>query len=243
MKLNQTICTVFITLLVLSVASTAHAGKGNGKNKGGGGSGEEDTGGLTPVTITFENALNDRVGSDNYTPYMDGDEGVEAFLATKANFGNVWLRLDKSPSRGLYLDFTDCATPPSCTPLFATGLIGLSAIKVDANDVQADGLFGMAIRSTIYPPMRIYYQDNAEQSLEEEQAPGFIYFNSNIKGKSPCKNLSDNVEVYRENATLWTITGIGFPNTACATLPGGQQAGRNLAGVFYMPFEFTVEIN
>ena len=53
MKLNQTICTVFITLLVLSVASTAHAGKGNGKNKGGGGSGDGDTGGLTPVTITF----------------------------------------------------------------------------------------------------------------------------------------------------------------------------------------------
>lgn len=242
MKLNQTIRTVFVTLLVLSVAGTAHAGKGNGKGKGAGDPGDGNTGGLTPVTITFRDALDDRIGSDDYTSYIDGVDGVEAFLASKANYGNVWLRLDTSPSRGLYLDFTDCATP-SCTPLFATGVIGLSAIKVDANDVQSDGLFGMAIGARIYPPMRIFYQDDAEQSLEEEQAPGFIYFNSNIKGKSPCKNLSDNVEVYRENATLWTITGIGSPNTACATLPGGQQAGRNLAGVFYMPFEFSVEIN
>lgn len=242
MKLNQTIRTVFVTLLVLSVAGTAHAGKGNGKGKGAGGPGDGNTGGLTPVTITFQNDPGEKIGSDNLTSYIDGVDGVEAFLASKANFGNVWLRLDKSPSRGLYLDFTDCATP-SCTPLFATGVIGLSAIKLDANDVQADGLFGMAIGARIYPPMRVYYQDDAEQSLEEEQAPGFIYFNPNIKGKSPCKNLSDNVEVYRESATLWIVTGIGSPNTACATLPGGQLAGQNLAGVFYMPFEFRVEIN
>ena len=101
----------------------------------------------------------------------------------------------------------------------------------------------MAVGSTIYPPVRVYYQFNEEQSLEEEQSPGFIFFNPNVKGKSPCKNLSDYVEVYRDSEIHWTVTGIGYPNTACATLPGGQLAGQNLAGVFYMPFEFTVEIN
>lgn len=236
MKLNQTIRTVFVAFLVLSVAGTAHAGKGNGKGKGAGDPGDGNTGGLTPVTITFRNAVGDRIGSDDYTPYIDGVDGVAAFLASKANFGNVQLQLDKAPLRGLYLDFTDCAMSCDTRP-FDTDIIGLSSFKVDANDVQTDGLFGMAVEGTIYPPMRVLYQ------YDPEQSPGFIFFNPNVKGKSPCKNLSDNVEVYRESATLWTITGIGRPNTACATLPGGQLAGQNLAGVFYMPFEFRVEIN
>ena len=104
MKLNQAMRTVFVTFLVLSVAGSVHAAKGGGGNgggKGAGGPGDGNTGGLTPATITFRNAMDDRIGSDNLTPYIDGVDGVEAFLASKANFGNVWLRLDKAPSRGL----------------------------------------------------------------------------------------------------------------------------------------------
>ncbi len=242
MKLNQAMQTVLITILILSVSSSVQAAKGGGKGKGGGGSGDGDTGGLTPVTITFMDDSGDRIGSDGFGPYSDGGaDGVEAFLASKANFGNLWLGLENAPSRSLHLDFTDCAgLCDTSAEIFDT----LSAIKVDANDVQTDGLFGMAVGSKIYPPMRVYYQfDQTLSSLDEEQNPGFIYFNPNIKGKSPCKNRSDHVEVYRDTNTLWIITGTGYPNTACVTLPGSQLAGQNLAGVFYMPFEFTVEIN
>ena len=227
-------------MVALASPACAKPGGGKGGGKGGGGN---DGAGTTAISITFRDAMDDRVGSFPIGPYVDGVDSVEAFIGSKANYGNVWLRLAQS-DRGLYLDFGTCVSN-SCTspfdPLYNSvlaGVISISAIKVDANDVLSDGLLGMVENGdSITAPMRIYYQFN------KGDAPGFIEFNPSVKGGSPCKNKSNFVTVVRTSATTWEITSSAdiasnTGNRACATLPGGDE----LSGIYLMPFLFTVEI-
>jgi hypothetical protein len=211
--------------LVFGISGAAYAGGGHSKGPGPGGGGSE--GGLVPVTITFAGATGDRIHSDNGTPYTDGVDGVEAFLGSKANYGNVFLRLAKS-SRGLWLDFSDCVS--SCNPPFTSEVNDLSSIKVNADDVQKDGLYGMSVGTTIQAPMRVYYQ------LDPADAPGFVDFQPNLTGSSPCRNQSLYVDVTRTGDQTWDVAGASIP-MACVTLPDGS-----LGGVFLMPFEFTVVV-
>lgn len=172
----------------------------------------------------------DRIQSDVGFSYEDGLEGVQAFLGSAANFGNVWLRLKNSP-RGLFLDFTDCASPPGeCKPPFVSQVVSLANIKVDANDVKQDGLFGMALEETINPPMRFYYW------LSADQPPGFVDFNPNQTGKSLCKNKGNFVSVTRTGDATWEVIA-DANTTGCVTLPGGAEFG----GTYRMPFQFTVQ--
>lgn len=174
--------------------------------------------------------LDDRIKSDTGMPYEDGmDGGVEAFIGSQANLGNVWLKLAKS-TRGLFLDFTGCASPPEeCKPPFTSQVVSLASIKVDANDVKKDGLFGMVVGESISAPMRVYYQ------LSADQPPGFVDFNPNQTGKEPCKNKGNFVTVRRTGNTTWEV--IGDPNIiGCVTLPGG-----GFGGTYGMPFQFTVQ--
>ena len=222
---------ILISTLMLTIASTASAKPGGGK----GGGGKDDGGGgggVTPASITFRDAVDDRVGSDVITPYINGVDGVEAFLGSKANVGNVWLRLAQS-SRGLYLDFADCYNNNCISPLapLDNGVVSLSAIKLDADDVLSGGIVSMALGETISAPLRIYYQ------FEGGEAPGFIEFNPGVRGGSPCKNKSNFVTVIRTSDTSWDISAEPG-NRACATMPGGN----DLSGVYLMPFSFTVEI-
>jgi len=184
----------------------------------------------TPLLDLCAPVLEDRIKSDTGIPYEDGVQGVEAFIGSTGNDGNVWLKLKNSP-RGLFLDFTDCASPGQCNPPFTTPrAVDLANIKVDANDVKQNGLFGMALEETINPPMRVYYW------LAADQEPGFVDFNPNQTGKSPCKNKGSLVTVTRTGAATWEI--IGDPNIiGCVTLPGG-----GFGGTYRMPFQFTVQV-
>lgn len=203
----------------------------------------------TPVVITFRDCQDgfasaafmtlhpdatcpapaDRIRSDWGQSYIDGEDGVEAFLGSKANFGNVWLKLENSP-RGLLLDFSECVSPSeSCNPP-ASQVYSLASIKVDANDVKKNGLLGMSVNETISAPMRVYYRVSAEQG------PGFIDFNPDLTGRTACKGASDFVSVTRTGEASWEIvadpTRIG-----CVTLP--DNAG--WAGNYHFPFQFTVQ--
>lgn len=173
--------------------------------------------------------LDDRIKSDTGLDYQDGVENVEAFIGSAANFGNVWLKL-KNSTRGLFLDFTDCASPlAECKPPFASQVV-LANIKVHANDVKQDGLFGMVIGESISAPMRVYYW------LSADQPPGFVDFNPNQAGKSLCKNKGSFVTVTRTGNATWEV--LADPSTiACVTLPGGAEFG----GTYRMPFQFTVQ--
>lgn len=197
-------------------------------------------GNVTPIVVTFRDCQDglvseactgsaDRIRSDWGQSYIDGENAVEAFIGSQANSGNVWLRLKDSP-RGLMLDFTECVSPAeSCNPP-ASEVYSLANLKVDANDVKKNGVLGMALNETISAPMRVYYWTSAEQG------PGFIDFNLNLSGKSPCKGASDFVTVTRTAEWTWEIvadpTRIG-----CVTLP--DNAG--WAGNYHFPFQFTVQ--
>ena len=223
---------ILITALMLALASTASAKPGGGKGGGGGGKGGGGGGGITPVSITFRDAIDDRIGSDIVQSYADGTDGVVAFLGSKANTGNVWLKLAKSP-RGLYLDFTECYDSNCTSPLapLDNGVVDLTAIKLDANDVLTGGVLSMAVGGDpISAPMRIYYD------LGDGQGLGFIEFNPSVNGGNPCKNKSNFVTVARTATTSWEVSS-SPSNRACVTLPGGN----DLSGIYLMPFSFTVE--
>jgi hypothetical protein len=220
---------ILATALAVVLTSVSPAVAGNGKGKGSGDPGDGSSGGITPVTLTFRDALgDDRIASDTQAPYADGVDGVEAFLGSKANYGNLWLRLANSP-RGLWLDFAECVGG-GCSPPFAAAIVGNSALKIDADDVQADGLWGMAVGTTIYAPARVYYD------LDDGRGPGFVEFNPKLGGRTPCKNKSNYLAVTRTGDRSWRVSA-DRTGTACVTLPGGTE----LAGVYLMPFELAVE--
>ncbi len=236
---------------MLALASTASAKPGNGKGGGGGGGDKEDGGGIVPISVTFADEIDDRVGSDVMLPYVDGEYprgdgtgGIEAFLGSKANSGNVWLRLAKS-SRGLLLDFRHCVDGICLTPFedlvgYTDGVVNLgvianSAIKLDANDVLTDGVLSMKEGEPASSmPMRIFYD------FDDGRGPGFIEFNPDANGGSPCKNKSDKVWVKRTSPASWDVWS-ALDNRACVILPGGGGRG-TLSGIYEMKFSFTVEI-
>ena len=238
---------ILITTLTLALASTASAKPGNGK---GGGGGKHDGGGgsgSVPISIDFRDLIDDRVGSDIGAQYVDGVNGVNAYLGSKANSGNVWLKLAKS-ARGLYLDFSACAANTCLTPfddlagsdVVDAGVISNSAIKLDADQVVTGGVLSMQPDETLMAPMRIFYD------FDDGRGPGFIDFNPGVKGGNPCKNKSNFVTVISSDTNgdgttdSWTITAEPG-NRACVLLPGGGGRG-SLSGIYWMPFSFTVKI-
>jgi hypothetical protein len=232
-KTMQTFKHILLTVILITLVSSAAAKPGGGK---GGGKPADGDDGTIPVSVTFLDAQTDLIGSDDGTPYLDGTDGVQAFLGSQANTGNIMLWLSKSP-RGLYMDFSDCyGTGTDCvSPLdpILNGVISNSAIKVNANDVLTEGVFAMRFGEAhaISAPMRVYYD------FDDGRGPGFIEFNPAVKGGSPCKNKSNFVTVVRISETSWEVSSAPG-NRACATQPGGRQ----LAGIFKMPFKFTVNV-
>ncbi|MGH9804603.1 MAG: hypothetical protein ACRD4D_05480 [Candidatus Acidiferrales bacterium] len=240
----------FVVLIAtLALAPGAFAGKGGTK---GGGTGSAS---VIPVTITFRDCTSgfpsaafanlhpgpalqdlcpvsdDRVKSDNGFPYEDSLESVEAFISSTGGAGDLGLILSRS-TRGVFLDFTDCASGPgACNPPFTSQLVSLARIDVDARIVRQNGLLGMVVGEKIGAPMKILYQ------LSADEAPGFVNFNPAVNGNNPCKNKSNFVTAERTSDTTWEII-FDANSIACATLPGG----RELAGTFLMPLQFTVQI-
>jgi hypothetical protein len=211
---------VSVVILLLSVSIPLIAGNQPGSR--------------IPVVITFRDCNDlvcsamDRMRSDWGQSYVDGEHAVEAFLGTQASSGNVGLRLNQS-SRSLLLDFAECASAGSCNPP-PSQLYSLLFVRVDATAVRKNGILGMAVNETMSAPARIYYQ------LTPEQGPGFIDFNPNLSGKSPCKNASDFVSVTRTGEGSWVIRA-DATRVACVTLPDNGGWGGN----YHFPFQFTVQ--
>lgn len=237
MTMKHTARAILTALLIIGLAGAAHAAPGGKKGKPDQGGGDPGDGNeVTPVTVLFDDFATDRVGSDGAIYVNDyneaTDSGVRAFIGTQANLGNIKLWLSKAPTRALWLDFSDCFTE-SCTPLFAMDLDYNSAIDVQVNEVQKDGVWGIPLGTTVYAPMRIWYEDPANPG-----DPGFIYFDNVRGGSSPCKNSgAGNVEVTRISDTEWTVSA-SDQIYSCASLPGRKE----LAGFFIMPFSFTVDV-
>jgi hypothetical protein len=234
---NWILSTMLCAVVALAPVYAARGGNGGGKDKGGGGGGAG--GEITPVEITFVDEMGElgyRISGDGLGPYVhdaDGSgDGVQAYLGGGGAYGDIFLRLGSAPGRGLWFDFSDChPDTASCTPPFAMGVDLDSSLAVAPGDVVADGLFGMTAGQTIHAPMEFTY------GFGSASGPGFVYFDSDLKGKNPCRNKTLNATVTRPTAAnLWTVS-VDATAVGCATLPGGS-----LSGQYLMPFHFTVEI-
>ena len=170
----------------LSTAMTAMAAKGGNGN--GNGNGDDGDNVIQPASITFTGGH--EIASDGGGAYVHGVGGVEAFIGSAANTGNIWLRTIDAPARGLWLDFSRCESvdPADCTPPFAAEVNGGASIKVEADSIFSRGIYDMAVGTFIHPPMRVYYIDAGQMR--------FVDFNNVARGGDPCKNQGVvNVEV------------------------------------------------
>lgn len=218
-----------------------------------GGGGTEDNSGHLPAIITLRDCqdgvpsaafaalfpetppaalcpvANDRIQSDLDVPYESGVDGVYAYIGSTGTAGNVWLKTGQS-IRGLWLDLTACAgAAGSCIPPFSMDVISHAAIQVQASETRRNGVFAMAVGESMPAPMRVFYQ------RPNDVEPGFIYFNPNLKGTSPCKGNSQLVTVTRTGEAAWEVVG-DASTIACVTLPGSGE----FAGTYFMPFRFKV---
>ncbi len=171
----------------------------------------------------------DRIGSDWGVAYADGELGVEAFLGTQANSGNVLLNLLRS-TRGMLLDFSECVGSGTCTPP-PSQMYSLSSIRIDATAVRKNGLLGMALNETMSVPARVTYR------YGDGDSPGFIEFNPNLNGKTPCKGASDYVSATRTSEHSWEIAA-DTSRIGCVTLPNSSGWGGN----YHFPFRFIVQV-
>jgi hypothetical protein len=219
-------------LLVPGLAMAEKGGKGGGKGGGGNGNG----GDITPAKITF--SPGGRIDSDGQGSYVhEGEGGLEVYLGTGGAEGDIFFRLGNAPGRGLWLDFSVCATgdPLDCTPPYGAKVDYDTSIAVAPGDVVAsgNGLFGIPEGETIYAPVEIFY------SYTGLEHPGKIFFDPGLKGRNPCKNLSLNVAITRPGPEELWVVWADDKIPACATLPGG--GGNNYSGQYDMTFSFTIE--
>jgi hypothetical protein len=236
-----------VILLTLTLALPATAGKpdpddGGGKkgNKNRGGSGFNAEGAdQLPLTITFDDAVNDRMGSDG-AAYVDSDIqnapdadlAAHILIASNGNYGNLYLMTSNTASRLVAMDISDCQVDCGDQPEFSPGSQAGSlpvALTVIATEAVTDGFCGMSNGQVVTAPMEITY------NIAGITQPGFIYYNPGIKGKSPCRGTgtSDEVSVERVDDVTWRVMG----SKACVVKPGGRDAG----GQVTMPFGFTVD--
>ena len=185
------------------------------------GGGEE----TTPVTITFANAGADRITSDVYGSYINGQDAVEAFIGSKANLGNLILRLLNSPVRTLKLDFSQCVSAGECTPPAQDVQVPVF-LKADVNETLSAGMLGMNVGDQTTAPMRIRFLD------DHPEGPWFVNFDPSIRG---CRG-SDLVTVRRSGASTWELSAGG---TACLSA-GGKPGQAEFRGRYNMPFSLTV---
>lgn len=228
--------TASLTLsLLLTLGGATWAKQGGNGGGGGGGRGNGNGGGITPAKITFADELGlegSRISGDNFGEYVHGEDRLEVYLGSGGAQGDIFFRLGNS-SRGIWLDFGAChPDETSCTPPYEAMVDLYTSISVAPGDVinSGDGLFGMREGDTIEAPMEVFY------SYTGEQSPGFIHFDSALRGNNPCKNKSFLVSIHRPGLEeVWTVSAEEGA-LACARLPGG-----GFSGQYEMPFVFTIE--
>lgn len=240
MKLSTTIqitSTAVVLALTMNIAHAAKGGGGGGKgpgNGGGGGGSGFDTPVEYPLAIFFRDQEGDGIQGDGGI-YYDGDlalEGEDPLLdahidaSSGGNYGNLYLRTTDTFDRSLWVDITDCDT--NCeNPPFEAEYIRNAGFTVVATDAVSRGFCGMAVDQPISVPMELTYW------LPGADHPGFVLYEPDFKGKSPCrgKNGSSEVSVIRTGTDTWTVSG----SLACVAGPD-QVWG----GLVNMPFEFYV---
>ena len=182
---------------------------------------------VTPARITFADAVDHEIRSDAGVYEHSGViDGLEVFIGSQANFGNIFLRPNSS---GRKLNFTVPAN--GCGLSAGTANVDFGFLKTDVNDVVSDGVFGMAEGDVVMAPMRIRFFDAAGQAY---------FLNFQPSGPGPCKNKSNLVKVERAaDGASWTVSDDG---SACIEKSGSKGSKAELCiGPVEMNFSFDLE--
>ncbi len=221
------ICSLLTATLMLVIASSIHAAPGGkGKVKDNDDSADFGSSNNLHVSVRFDNGEDDRLKSDGLDyehTYQTDAGGVQAFIYRGGGRdGNLWLSVVEAPSRGLFIDLSDCIDACPVQPMVEINYF--ASLIIAADEAIAGGLCKMVPGGDpIQAPARIGHQQ------APDTPPGYIHFNNDIKGKSPCKgNRSDNMQITRESSTRWTVSH-NATNRACAS-----------GGISLTPFSFTI---
>jgi hypothetical protein len=180
---------------------------------------------VTPARITFADAVDHEIQSDGGVYEHSGViDGLEVFIGSQANFGNIFLRPNSSCRK---LNFTvpanGCGLP--------AGTFDFGFLKADVNDVVSDGVFGMAEGDVVTAPMRIRFFDAAGQAY-------FLSFQPSQPG--PCRNKSGLVKV--ERAADGLSRTVSDDGSACIEKSGTKGSKAELCiGPVEMNFSFDLE--
>lgn len=241
-----------VTLVAFMVlALTALAQKGKNRNKGGG---------QTTFTVTFRDlggvvpvAEPDRILSD--CRQGDMDPTTCPYIQTSAvngKTGNFLLKLEgkknRPPSRQLFLDFTDCATPGECNPPFSQGLTWHA--RVYTSNVNLNEMGIGVTKGTLR--LRVTFDPERVGGLSFF-GPWSLWFDPVriVTGGGDNPNLcpdSTLASVTRTDPDTWEIFA-GKGQVACLMQPDEDgtfdptDVDKSRRGRYSMPFKITVQKN
>ena len=194
---------------------------------------------VTPARITFANGVGndiegDSIQGDGVYEGLDSPDGLEVFIGSAANSGNIFLQNDTNLSRTLRINMPEngCGLP-----------VGFSnfpfrRLRAQADAVFQDGVLGMSegdLSGGI--PMRILFEYSDDR----------YWLNFKPTETGPCKNQSGYAQVERladdpDGTGNWTVTNDSNDGTACIEKVQKRPAKSLLcAGLVEMDFSFHLD--
>ena len=196
-------------------------------------------------TIVFRDAVAppDRMLSDG-ADYVDGADGVEAFIGSSAKEGDILLKLQNSLTRTIHLDFADpvlahqagdCAAPIELS-------YELAFLEVDVSGGLGtpQGVYNLD-GDSVMVPMRLRFIDSTGQAW---------FLNYGTGERKQCRSgdhPNNEVVVQEPDASIdeWTVTADPMNGSIACLEKGNTGPGSKLkfCGSYNMPFFFTVTPN
>ncbi len=196
---------------------------------GGGGGGD----GTMPATVTFRDAVGDRVISSCGTgdcPYIDDVDKVSTAIGHEGSFYLSLTKTKKQAIRPLRFDFSQCVSGPCLAPPCGSDCTAVTG-KISGS---GENLSAMGFPSTSVEALFIVVNFG-----DENERVFFLQFDSlNIFDVEPSCPSADAI-VRRIDLNTWEIEG----QTACLVRPGGARDPAAVRGTYIMPFKMTVKTN
>lgn len=234
--LSLTLAIAFVTLGV-SADGWAAAGVCSGPkadrpaecdDDGGGGGGGDGT---MPATVTFRDAVGDRVMSDGNGSYIDGIKNVSASIGHEGSFNLSLTKAKKQALRPLVFDFSECVGGPcNAPPCFDECTLVTGGVTGGGENLSAMSFpEGTGVEALI---VVVNFGD------ENERVFSLHFDASNFFDADPVCPSAD-ADVRRIDLNTWEIEG----QTACLVRPGGARDAAAVRGTYNMPFKMTVTTN
>jgi hypothetical protein len=190
--------------------------------------------GTMPATVTFRDAVGDRVMSDCGTgdcPYIDDIDKVSTAVGHEGSFYLSLTKTKKPAIRPLRFDFSECVGGP-CDPPPCIGNCTALTGKISGSGENLSTMpfpDGTGVEALF---IVVNFGDENERVF-------FLQFDSlNTFDVEPSCPSAD-ADVRRIDLNTWEIEG----QTACLVRPGGARDPAAVRGMYNMPFKMTVTTN